>query len=371
MKTVRACARIDVRALRHNYRTLLSHLRRTTPNAVLWSVVKANAYGHGLVGVANALEEAGARHFAVATAEEALCLRREMPEAEVLCLGITSPDLAGDLAEAGILQTVPTLSYARALAAAIGKASLRVAVKLDVGMHRLGLSTGCAEDAVEQTLAVSSLEGLEVCHVFSHLSEADDPNSTKTPEQIARFSDIVSRLRGRGLRFHSHLCNTAGALRFGTAGQDGARIGLGLYGYAPSPSVSAPTLRPALRLTCPLVAVYPVREGESVGYGGGWVAPCDTAVGVLPFGYRDGLLRALEGGKVSLYGHAVPLVGRISMDYATVLVGDLPAEAGDTVTLYDDRGKLLPALAAHAHTIPYELLSLLSPSPDRLTRLYK
>ena len=147
-----------------------------------------------------------------------------------------------------------------------------------------------------------------------------------------------------------------------------ARVGIGLYGVAPSPLVSSPALLPALTLHCPLLQVKTVEKGARIGYGGNWVAPYRTQIAVIPFGYKDGLPRAAEGGKLLLYGHPVPIVGRVSMDYATLWIGNIPAEEGDRVTIYDKKGKNLLALSVVAHTIPYELLTLLD---ERIPRIYK
>ena len=146
-----------------------------------------------------------------------------------------------------------------------------------------------------------------------------------------------------------------------------ARVGIGLWGISPSPFVSAPLLRPVLTLACPLLQVKTVQKGQSVGYGGGWIAPEAGNIGIIPFGYADGLPRLAEGGRVFVWGHSVPIVGRISMDYATLWLGCIPAAEGDLVKVYDKKAKNLLALSAQARTIPYELLATLAP---RVKRVY-
>ena len=359
-------AKISLSALLHNFELCRGRVRAEKKNAKLWCVVKSNAYGHGLIPCANALYGGGARQFCVAKEEEGISLKTHFPQGEVLVLGKTAPRQAEQLANLGIAQAVHGFTYAKALSEAL-TTPLDIHIKVDIGMGRMGVSVASFAAATSEILAISHLPNIRVVGVFGHLPEADSPNSAKTPAQIEKFHTLVRILRGEGLVFFTHLAATAGLLRFGLAGCDGARVGIGLYGISPSPLVSSPCFRPVLSLRCPLLQVKTLAQGESVGYGGVWEAPTTGKVGIIPFGYADGLPRLCEGGKVFVFGHSVPIVGRISMDYATLWLGNLPAEEGDTVTLYDKKGKNLWALSGKAQTIPYELLSTLSP---RITRKY-
>ena len=363
---MRAEATVSLGALVSNYRLLRARAKEDNPKGEVLCVVKSNAYGHGLLASAKALYQGGARYFAVAKIEEALALKQELPKAEVLVLGKTPPTYAAALSAFGILQSVHSLAYAKDLSLA-AEGDIRVHLKIDVGMGRMGFYVGEAKSLSDIYIACG-LPHIRLEGVYAHLPEADLPNSTETPIQITKFHGVVRALHGNGVSFCTHLTATAGLLRLGLAGCDMARVGIGLYGISPSPVVSSSALSPVLSLHCPLVQVKTIEKGAKVGYGGHWVAPCRTQIGMIPFGYKDGMPRAAEGGKLLLYGHPVPIVGRVSMDYATLWIGNIPAEEGDRVTIYDKKGKNLLALSTAAHTIPYELLTLLD---ERIPRIYK
>lgn len=361
--------RLDIqkKALCHNYALLCAKARQTHARKRLWCVVKANAYGHGMTEVARTLTQAGADAFAVATLAEGIALRAAVPDAAILVLGITSPKEAYALAEHRLSQAVHTLSYA-VLLARHTPAPLSVHVKVDVGMHRLGFDSAAPEETVADILAVRALPRLQIDGIYAHLPEADDPASQKTPNQISLFSDIVRVLQTKGLSAHTHLCNSAGTLRFGSAGFDGVRCGMALYGISPSEKVCCAALSAAMSLTCPIVQIKTVRKGDCVGYGGAFCAKETTRIATLPVGYRDGLLRACEGGQVRLYGKRVKIVGHVCMDMTMVDIGAIPAQVGDRVRFFGKGQEELFALASQAGTTPYELLSLLSPAICRIYR---
>ena len=383
-------ATVNLSAIRHNYQLLLCRARQQDPSARLWCVVKANAYGHGLPQTVAALCRAGASRFATADLAEAEEVRKAAPDAQVLILGPTPASEVGRLWSGGFCQSVHTRAYAEELAAAAEAffvaqniwqtddlpsdkvknrwGFLQIALKLDCGIGRLGFSVTGTEALLP--LCGLCFDALHFTEIYAHFSAADDLASPETEAQLSVFRTAVRRLRQAEAfrRAETHICASAGLMRFGTAECEAARCGLALYGYSPSPALAMAGLAPALTLRAPLLQVRRVGRGTPVGYGGRWRAPRATNVGILPLGYADGLLRACSGGQVLFFGHRVPLVGAVSMDLCAVDLGDLPASVGDTVTLIDPRGKLLPAMAAHAQTIPYELLSLLGP---RIPRRYK
>ena len=383
-KIAPSCLTVDLSAVCDNYRLLACRVRQQDPSVGLWCVVKADAYGHGLRQVTGALSAAGAGRFAVATLGEAEEVRRIAPAAEVLILGVTPPQEAGRLWEGNFCQSLHTAEYAAELSAAFGAFAgekpsgtvrpLRTAIKLDCGMGRLGFPV--EDDGEVRLPSPEEMRGLAVTEVYAHFSSADDPASPETARQLSRFRTAVRLLRReeRFARAQSHICASAGLIRFGSAECDAARCGLALYGYSPSAAVSLPSLRPAMTLTAPLVQVRRVPAGTPVGYGGTWRAPRAVTLGILPLGYADGLLRACTGASVLYAGHRVPIVGAVSMDLCAVCLGDLPGEVGDRVTLIDRAGKLLPAMAAQAGTSVYELLCRLGencPSdPARKQRKY-
>ncbi|MBO5789080.1 MAG: alanine racemase [Clostridia bacterium] len=359
----RGVATISKSALRHNFRLLSAHASHEGKKGELWCVVKSDGYGHGLVPVAKALHEAGARQFAVADIDEAETLKDSLPHARVLIFGMTSPAQAKRLQKNGILQSVHSLAYAKALSQATSE-DINIHIKIDCGMGRMGLSPLLAE---EEVAYIAGLPHLKIQGIYSHLPDADLPKSPRTLPQIQQFHDIVRHIYGLGISAPTHLCATAGILRFGTAGCDGGRVGIGLYGISPSNEVICTALRPALSLTAPIWQIKTIAPGEAVGYGGTWRAPCLTRVAVVPFGYRDGLPRLCQGAKVKVFGHSRPIVGRVSMDLCVVDIGTIPAKEGDSVTIYDRKGLQLATLAERGQTIPYELLSRLS---SRVKRQY-
>jgi len=378
------CLTVDLSAVCDNYRLLACRVRQQDPSVGLWCVVKADAYGHGLRPVVGTLAAAGAGRFAVATLGEAEEVRRAAPDAEILILGVTPPQEVKRLWAGNFCQSLHTAGYTAELSEAFCALAreirsgavppLKTALKLDCGMGRLGFPVGEAG-----ALAVPSAEamrGLSVTELYAHFSQAEDPTSPETARQLARFRAAVRILRReeRFARAQSHICASAGLIRFGSAECDAARCGLALYGYSPSTAVCLPSLRPAMTLTAPLIQVRRVPAGTPVGYGGAWRAPCAVTLGILPLGYADGILRACTGASVLFAGHRVPIVGAVSMDLCAVCLGDLPGEVGDRVTLIDRAGKLLPAMATQAGTSVYELLCRLGencPSdPARKQRKY-
>ncbi len=347
---VRALAEIDTAAIAQNYRLLC----RRCPGRTI-AVVKANAYGHGLPLVVPTLLAEGCDFFAVATLPEALAVRALAPDADVLILGYTPPEYASVLCENHLTQTVFSREYADALSAACPQGGLRVHLKADGGMCRLGFAPG----DVDGVSAVLSLPNLDVCGLFTHLGACRaDPGGTRAA--IAAFCALRKALP-RPL--FAHAAATAAALSLPEAHFDGVRVGLALYGYTPSPTALA--LRPALRLFAQLVQVRRVSAGTSVGYDGAYRCPHDTAIGVLPVGYADGVFRSLEGMHVTLL-HAgerfsVPIVGHVCMDQLMVDLGGTPAAVGDRVCLFSDAR--VPA--AHASSVVYEILAALSPRVER------
>lgn len=361
----RAVLTCDLSRLAENYRLLSAAL--CAEGAIPYAVVKADAYGHGAIPVATALYRAGARRFAVATLCEGLALRAALPGAYLLVLGYTPPEAAPYAAEAGIALTISSLAYAKAVSRHLRGRRLRVEFKLNSGMNRAGFSLFPAERlqaSVREVCAAAALPGLSAQGVFSHLAAADDPADPLTGRQVARFRAARAALAAAGLPLPGHLSATAAAVRYGALGLRFARLGLGLYGYLP-PACPGPALLPVGRLTCRVVQILTPPAGERVGYGGGYRVPRGGRLGLLPIGYADGLPRACEGGLVRVDGVLCPLVGRISMDAATVLLPRGLRRRHPTVTIFGDEPADLYRLAEAAGTIPYELLARLGTRIDR------
>ncbi len=339
----RALAVVDTAAIARNFSLFRALGGRTL------AVVKANAYGHGISLAVPALVLAGCDFFAVACLGEALAVRRLAPAADILILGYTPPEKAPILHRHGLTQTVFSEEYAMALCASAREGPVAAHLKIDGGMCRLGLSAR----ALGAARRILRAPNLRVWGLFTHFPVAES-DSEATRAALADFLALRDALP-QGL--FAHAAATAAALCLPEAILDGARVGLGLYGYASCPSVG---LCPALRLMAPLVQIREVPCGTPVGYGGDFRAARRSRIGVLPVGYADGLCRRAQGFFVTvLHGgmrYSVPIVGRVCMDQIMVDLTDTPAKTGDTVCIFENAA----ALADHCGTIAYEVLSTLS-----------
>lgn len=346
--TRRAQATIDLAALRTN----LGVVRARAPGARVCAAVKADAYGHGLLKAAAALSDADM--LAVAELEAALRLR-EAGESRPLML--LSDPLTGDAVSAcAVHELEPVLFNTDQIEAlAAGNDQLRVWIKLDTGMHRLGFP---APDAASVYERVSAIGNVDIAGWLTHLACADDVDDPATDRQLKCFHEATLDLPGT-----RSIANSAGVCAWPDSHADLVRPGIMLYGASPLVDTSAEALGlvPAMTLRAPLISVGTVAAGERIGYGGTWQAPETMPVGVVAIGYGDGYPRhAPSGTPVLIGGRRVPMVGRVSMDMITVDLRDCPEAAlGDTATLW---GIGLPAddVASAADTIAYELFCRLT-----------
>jgi alanine racemase len=377
-------AEIDLGALRRNYRLLRDSVHATSPNTRIIAVVKAEAYGHGAPECVRALLREGCDFFAVSCIDEAIAVRVVCDgahrHADILILGYTHPSLATHLARFNIIQTLLSEDYAAALNTAAREAgvTVRTHVALDTGMNRIGFAAHSPEelsDAADAIARVSGLKSLSVEGMFTHFSRADEAPESEgerfTDLQASRYRAVVSLLEARGIRlpFH-HACNSAAALRRPADYLDGVRIGILLFGARPSDDVEPP-LTPVMRLCTVISHLHRLLPGESVSYGGDFIADSERLIATMPIGYADGFMRAYSGAFVTVETcegpRTAPIVGRICMDQCMIDVTDTAARVGDVVTLFGEDPKQLNAYARRAGTIDYECLCLLSP---RVTRLY-
>jgi alanine racemase len=316
------------------------------------AVVKANAYGHGLVAVARALQSADA--FAVARVDEGLTLRQAGIGTRIVLLeGVFDLGQLEAAAAGGFDLVVHSPEQIELLRAAPPGASFKVWLKLDTGMNRLGFKGdefGAAHAALRAVPAV-----LGAINLFTHLASADEPELPTTMEQLGRFAAATAALAGE-----RSIANSAGMLKFAGAQADWVRPGLLLYGASPFLGSTGADygLKPAMTLNSHVIAVKDLEVGELVGYGGGWVARRPTRLAVAAVGYGDGYPRSLPSGSpVLVNGERVPLAGRVSMDMIGIDVTSMrksPVQ-GDRVTLWG-AGLPVEEIAACAGTIPYELL---------------
>ncbi len=363
IRTARTWAEVDLDALAHNYHVL----RGLAPEAKFLGLVKADAYGHGAVPVAKKLETLGADMLAVACLAEAIELRQAGIAIPVLCLGQTPPELAPELLAYGVTQTVGDLETGKALSAAAVKAgkTLKIHVKLDTGMGRLGFTGPTLEEEIR---ALCALPGLEAEGIFTHFANADG-DEEYTRQQYDDFIITINELYHEdGLDFKIYHCAASAAvLNYPYTHHNMIRPGIALYGYVPDPSVADPGLRPVMTVKSRIALVRDLPAGAKISYGSTATLERDSRIAVLPIGYGDGLHRALSNRlEVRIGDRPCPVLGRICMDMCMVDVTDIPGvKAGDTAQVY---GPGLTDWAAElAGTIPYELLCQLTP---RVPRLY-
>ena len=355
-------ARVDAAALRHNLR----QVRAAAPGARVMAVVKANAYGHGLVPTALALSEADS--FAVARLEEGLVLRSAgISQPVVLLEGVFSAEQLSEAAQHRFELVVHDPLQLSLLEGYAGAHRFTLWLKIDTGMNRLGFRPEDFARAYERlrTLAVPALD----IRLLTHLARADELDCEMTREQVARFRALLpqhvptfGRRREDAIAqkgFVTSIGNSAGTLGWEEARGDWVRPGLALYGVSPFPGrVGADLkLKPAMTLETTVIATRRVPRGETVGYGGAWRAARDTTIAILAAGYGDGLPRHLaSGAPVSIGGRLAPLAGRVSMDMIAVDVTELDGvTVGASAQVW---GPAMPVerVAEHAGTIPYELI---------------
>lgn len=365
----RTWTEIDLSNLEHNYRALRAMLPQ---GCRFLGVVKADAYGHGAVPVARRLEMLGAEYLAVACLDEALELRQAGITTPILILGYTPVERANSLLDNGITQTVYDVDMARALsdaAAAAGK-TLKIHVKADTGMSRLGWLCGEEDQsaAVEAIAQVCALPGLEAEGIYTHFANADG-DEDYTMLQFTRFLDLLEALKDKGITFAiRHCAASAAALKFPCTHLDMVRPGIALYGHYPDPScegLDGPGLRPVMTLKTRVASVKTVPAGTPVSYGCTHVLDRETRLAALTIGYADGLPRLCSDKlEVLIGGQRAPVVGRICMDMCMADVTGLDVAPGDEVEVF---GEHLPIedVAALAGTIQYELLCAVSPRVHR------
>ncbi|WP_297241431.1 alanine racemase [uncultured Flavonifractor sp.] len=368
----RTWAEVNLANLEHNYRTLRAML---APGCRFLGVVKANAYGHGAVQVAQRLERLGAEYLAVACLDEALELRQADVRLPILILGYTPVERGGELLEGELTQTVYDLESAKALsrlAEAAGK-PLKIHIKADTGMSRLGWLCDEAHraESVDAICQVCALPGLEPEGIYTHFANADS-DEDYTMLQFTRFLDLLEVLKERGLTFPiRHCAASAAVLRYPCTHLDMVRPGIALYGHYPDPScegLDGPGLRPVMTLKTRVASVKTVPGGTPVSYGCTHVVEGETRLAALTIGYADGLPRLCsDRWQVELGGRRAPILGRVCMDMCMADVTGLEVAPGDEAEVFGER---LPVeeLAALAGTIQYELLCAVSP---RVWREYR
>ena len=383
-------ARVDLGALKANYRSIVEHLAGEKPAKPpgLIAVVKANAYGHGAGQVARAIEEAGADLLACADIEEGAALRAAGVVCEILVFGALSVSDLDGLFDCRLTPTISTPAAARAVQAVAERyqQTLRYHLKIDTGMNRLGFRFDNLRRSLPELIASPNLE---LAAVYTHFATADDPHSALFDRQRARFERAlteIDELRGPDLPAlrapggstrperppYVHAANSAALLRDSRVWYDRVRPGLLLFGVVPPPLASTLPIAPVMTLVSRVVAVKGVRAGEGVGYGVHFSPEQPATIAIVPAGYADGLdLRLAGRGHVLIRGRRAPIVGSVCMDMLMADVTGLHVSPGDDVVIIGSQGEDrvdVREMAAQIGTIPYEILCRIG---SRIERVYE
>ncbi len=344
---MRACVQIDISALEHNF----AQIKKIAPSANVMAMIKANAYGHGLVSVAKALPQANA--FGVATIDEAIALRQAgIQQPLVVMSGFFDEAELTCMLDYQLTAVIHHFDQIQLLQQTSLSSPLGVWLKIDTGMRRLGFLPEHAASAHQALLDHPQVKKPLV--VMTHLACSDQRNHPHTVTQIAQFNQAVASWPG----LRSLACSAAMIDR-PQIHADWVRPGILLYGISPFADQTGLMfgLKPAMTLMARLISVKEVCKGDSIGYGATWVCPKDMKIGVVSMGYGDGYPRhAKSGTPILVNGQRCTLIGRVSMDLITVDLKNQPhAKRGDPVVLW---GKGLPVeeIAACAGTIGYELV---------------
>lgn len=369
----RTWAEISLDNIEFNYRSIRAHLK---DGVGFLGVVKANAYGHGAVRVAERLESLGCEHLAVATLEEALELREGGITTPILILGYTDPAFTMELIDNNITQAVGDISAASAMSkiAADNGRTLKIHLKTDSGMGRLGMICHDGEDPYDSYIEIMNMSGLETEGIFTHFAVSEVLGDEYTFTQFKDFMKLVDRLeKARGKKFKLRHCANSGAMiNYPEMQLDMVRPGLMLYGMYPGSETGDIPLRPAMEVKSRIVNIKEMSAGYSISYGRTYTTNEARKIAVIPMGYADGLHRVLSNKLiVSVNGCKAPQVGNICMDMCMIDVTDVnDPKVGDIVTIFGHDGDvILPVedVAEKAGTISYEMCCALSP---RIPRIY-
>jgi alanine racemase len=364
-------AEIDLDAIAHNVR---AHKRHVGPNVEVMAVVKANAYGHGVLPVARAALQAGATRLAVHRLIEGVELRQGGIDAPILVMGYTPPSGAEMTVTWRLTPSLMTSEFAQALSAqaSILGATAPVHIKVDTGMSRYGLMPA---EVVDFLLAIQKLPGLYLEGLFTHFATADWSDIAHTRGQLDVFTEVIQAARSAGVEFPViHAANSAATMRLPEAHFDAVRPGIGLYGLDPSsewPPVFE--IRPALTLKSLVSRVRQLPAGAGVSYGRTFITKKPTLAALVPVGYGDGYHRILSNrGSVLIHGQRAPILGRVCMDQFVVDISLIPGVQQDdeVVIVGSQGGERIRAeeVAELAGTINYEVTTSLLP---RVARVYK
>ena len=365
-------ARVDLNAIRHNLKQVRNKLHKGTK---LMVIIKADAYGHGAVPIAKALDEEWIDAYGVAIIEEAIELRAAGITKPILILGYTPKEQYSLVVAYDVTQTVFQYEMAEALSAEAVRQGrpAKIHIKIDTGMSRIGYPD--SPESVKEIKQISQLDGIQIEGLFTHFARADESDKSSTERQLQRFLDFTDILEREGISIPiKHASNSAGAIDHKRAELNMIRCGIATYGIYPSEEVSRTEVQliPAMELITHVIYVKEVEAGVGISYGATYVTGRKTKVATIPVGYADGYSRNLSNtGKVIIHGQYAPIIGRICMDQFMVDVTDIDGvKQGDFVTLLGREGNSyisVEELAAWSHSFPYELVCNVG---KRIPRVY-
>lgn len=364
-----AQAHINLQAITHNIARL-----REQSGVPLMAVVKADAYGHGLIPVARCAVEAGAQWLGVALLQEALALRNAGIQVPILSWLVPPGSDFLSAVKANIDVAVPSIQIYQELSSAAAKAGrqARIHIEVDTGMTRGGFL-----DEWDEFLEIASQANLniEIIGLFSHFARADEPGEKQNAVQLKRFIEMADDLNRIGIEPSVlHLSNSAATLKDASAHFDLVRTGIAMYGLTPDLAhLGSPAkldLHPAMTLRAQLHLVKSVLSGTPVGYGATAITQRDTKLGVVAMGYADGIARIAQGVGVFVDGQRAPIIGRVSMDQFVVDLGEnSKAKSGDWVVVFgpgDDGEYTADDWGSASASINYEIVSRIGPRVDRI-----
>ncbi len=364
---------VDLSAIAHNVQALKGRCR---PGTALMAVVKSNAYGHGALAVSRTALENGADALAVVRISEAVEIREARIDAPILLFGDLLSSQVPWMIDNDVQGTITSVPDAKRLAHAAreaGTAPLKVHIKVDTGMGRLGFLSGApgtdrvpgSKNTFEDIVDIMTLDGLAVEGLYTHFANADAADKGHALRQVDRFRTLVDRLDAQGVRPQiCHAANSAATIEIPEAHFDMVRPGISLYGLWPSNAVDHTLLdlKPAMAIRSKIIHLKAVPEHFKISYGSIHTTTCPTKIATIPIGYADGYSRLLSSrGDMLVNGVKAPIVGRVSMDFTMIDVGHIPDVAvGDEVVILGRQEHVeisADEIAAHTGTINYEVVA--------------
>jgi alanine racemase len=370
----RVYAKIDLNSLRYNMESMY---RNINPDTKIVAVIKTDAYGHGALPVAEAIEDLPYLWgYAVATVDEAVALIEDGRTKPILILGISFPEQYRDIVKYHIRPAVCDLEVAGELSriAAETNETVHIHIPIDTGMSRIGYQV--TEETADIIEKIAKLPNLEIEGIFTHFARADEADKNPTAEQIARFEKLTRMVEDKGIKIPvKHCSNSAGIIEFPEANMNLVRAGITMYGMWPSDEVSRDkiSLRPVMSLKSHISFIKTLPAGREISYGGTYVTQEAKKIATIPVGYGDGYARSLSNkGYVLIRGRRANICGRVCMDQFMVDVTDFPeVQEGDTVTLLGSDGAesiTMEELGSLSGRFNYEFACLIN---QRVPRIYE